>query len=142
VRARRTKEASQRRAAKVSSRIEDEVMAEYEAEQAIIQEEWATGVRMPRTSIDDRTGRLYGSPTPDFFIGPRLPSFIAMLPHILSEEEYVAAWEAQDAGTITPEQAAAMAEADAAHWSSIDEHWDDYNLCHWGHKRGPRGRPE
>jgi hypothetical protein len=115
-------------------------MAEYEAEQAIIQEEWATGIRMPRTSIDARTGRLYGSQAPDFFIGPRLPSFIDMLPHSMSEDEYHAAWEARDAGT--PEQDAAMAEADAAHWSSIDEHWDDYNLRHWGHKRGPRGRPE
>jgi hypothetical protein len=117
-------------------------MAEYKAEQAIIQEEWATGVRMPRTSIDARTGRLYGSQTPDFFIGPRLPSFIAMLPHSMSEDEYHAALEARDAGTITPEQEAAMAEDDAALGSSVDDHWDDYNLRHWGHKRGPRGRPE
>jgi hypothetical protein len=52
VRARRTKEAIQGRAAKVSSRIEDEVMAEYEAEQAVKQEEWATGRRMPMTFRD------------------------------------------------------------------------------------------
>jgi hypothetical protein len=142
VRARRTKEAIQGRAAKVSSRIEDEVMAEYEEEQAVKQEEWATGRRMPMTFRDPRTGKLTGSPAPDFFIGPLLPTLIATLPHSMSEDEYHAAREARDAGTITPEQEAAMAEDDAALGSSVDDHWDDYNLRHWGHKRGPRGRPE
>jgi hypothetical protein len=107
VRARRTKQATQ-------SRIEDEALAEYEAGRAIQLEEWAAGVRMPITFRDLRTGKLTGSRAPDFFIGPLLPTLIATLPHGMTEDEYNAARDAQDAGTSTPEQDAAMAETDAA----------------------------
>jgi hypothetical protein len=113
VRARRTKEATQ-------SDIEAQVMAEYEAEKAIEREEWATGARMPTTYRDPRTGKLTGSRTPDSFIGPRLPTFLATLPHSMCEEQYNAAMDALAAGTITPEQEASLAQ-DAAD----DEEEDD-----------------
>ena len=87
MRARRTKEATQ-------SDIEAQVMAEYEAEKAIEREEWATGARMPTTYRDPRTGKLTGSRTPDSFIGPRLPTFLATLPHSMCEEQYNAAMDA------------------------------------------------
>ena len=101
MRPRRTKEA-------IQSRMEARVMAEYEAEKAVEREEWATGAKMPTTYRDPRTGKLTGSRTPDSFIGPRLPTFLATLPHSMSEEEYNAAMDALAAGTITKEQEEAL----------------------------------
>jgi hypothetical protein len=121
VRPRRTKEA-------IQSRLEAQVMAEYEAEKAVEREEWVTGGRMPTTYRD--------------FIGPRLPTFLETLPLSMSEEEYNAAMDALAAGTITPEQEASLAEDAADHQAADDDHWADYNLRRWGNRRGPRGAPE
>jgi hypothetical protein len=102
VRPRRTKEA-------IQSRLEAQVMAEYEAEKAAEREEWVTGGRMPTTYRDPRTGKLTGSRCPDEFIGPRLPTFSVLdIPHSMSEEEYNAAMDALAAGTITKEQEEAL----------------------------------
>ena len=87
MRPRRTKEA-------IQSRLEAQLMAEYEAEKAAEREEWVTGGRMPTTYRD--------------FIGPRLPTFLETLPLSMSEEEYNAAMDALAAGRITKEQEEAL----------------------------------
>jgi hypothetical protein len=58
------------------------------------------------------------------------------------EEAYREARDAMSAGTVTDDQKALVDEFELESGQAEADHWEDYNLRRWGHRRGPRGAPE
>ena len=58
------------------------------------------------------------------------------------EEAYHEARAAMIAGTATDDQKGLVDEVELESAQAEADHWEDYNLRRWGHRRGPRGAPE
>jgi hypothetical protein len=58
------------------------------------------------------------------------------------EEAYDEARAAMIAGTATDDQKALVDDVEFKSAQAEADHWEDYNLRRWGHRRGPRGGPE